>query len=63
MKRINLSLAPMMVGISLFFAAVAGWMMNLVKFIGSLGDPLTTMFFGRVVGIFVAPLGAILGYL
>lgn len=63
MKHIKLPHVPFLLALSLFLVAVAGWMMNLVKFIGSLGDPLTTMFFGRVVGIFVAPLGAILGYL
>lgn len=40
-----------------------GWVLNVVKMFGALADPLTAMFIARVVGIFCAPLGAILGYL
>lgn len=42
--------------------SIGGWIANIVKLIGSDFDPLTGMVVGRVVGIFVAPLGAILGY-
>lgn len=45
-----------------WLAAVLGWVMNFVYFVGMLGGPMSTMFVGRVVGIFIAPLGAILGY-
>lgn len=48
----------------LIFSLVAGigWIMNVVKIIGSLNEPITAMFIARVVGAFAAPLGAILGW-
>lgn len=48
--------------IGLIFAAVVGWIANIVKIVGVISDPITGMFILRVVGIFVAPLGAVLGY-
>ena len=47
----------------LVLAAIVGWILNIVKAFGSLDDPLTAMFIARVVGVFAAPLGAVLGWL
>lgn len=42
---------------------IGGWIANLVKFVGMIGDnEVTTMFIARVIGIPVGPLGAVLGY-
>jgi hypothetical protein len=46
-----------------FFAAIGGWVANIVKLFGSDFDPLTGQIVLRVVGVFVAPLGSIMGYL
>lgn len=43
-------------------AGVAGWIMNIFAIAGSFTEPLTGLFVLRIVGIFVAPLGAVLGY-
>ena len=43
-------------------AAVVGWIMNIVAIAGSSFDVLSGMLVLRIVGIFVAPLGAVLGY-
>ena len=43
--------------------AVGGWIANIVKLIGGMSDPLTAFFIARAVGVFFAPLGAVLGYL
>ena len=40
-----------------------GWGWNIVKAYDMLNSPITGMFIARVVGVFVAPLGAILGFL
>jgi hypothetical protein len=51
--------------IALFFfwvAAVVGWILNIVAIAGSSFDVLSGMLILRVIGIFVAPLGAVLGY-
>lgn len=49
--------------LGLWLAAIGGWIANVVKFIGMLGGDVSTMFIARAVGIFAAPLGAILGFL
>lgn len=49
--------------ISVITAGVIGWIMNIIKIIGSLGDPtITPLFIARIVGAFAAPIGAVLGY-
>lgn len=49
--------------IVLWVAGFIGWVMNLVSLVHSLHDPITGMFIARCVGVFAAPLGAILGYM
>lgn len=49
-------------GICIWIAGIAGWIMNLVKVIDSLGLEQTNMFMFRCVGIIVAPIGCVLGY-
>ena len=39
-----------------------GWVLNIVGIIAVISDPVTGMFILRCIGVFVAPLGAILGY-
>jgi len=43
-------------------AGIVGWVMNIFDIVAAVSDPITAMFIIRCVGIFVAPLGAILGY-
>jgi hypothetical protein len=45
------------------FMGACGWVVNIVKMVASFGDPIGAWLIGRAIGIFVAPLGAILGYL
>jgi len=46
-----------------FIAAIAiGWVMNIITIAGSNFNDITGMLVLRVIGVFVAPLGAILGY-
>lgn len=49
------------VWLSIILAGVIGWVLNIVKLIGMGADPITGLFVARVVGIFLAPLGSILG--
>jgi len=52
-----------LVGICLFaFVAIGGWVANIVKLIGMIDGDVTAMFIGRIVGVFAAPVGAVLGY-
>lgn len=49
--------------ILLWVAAAIGWILNIVKIVGSVADPLSAMFIIRCLGVFLAPVGAILGFL
>ena len=48
----------------LMFAALfaIGWIWNVVKIVQSDFAVITGMFIARCIGVFVAPLGAVLGY-
>jgi len=46
-----------------WIAALIGWFMNIYKLVGMFGGEITTWFIARCVGIFFAPLGAVIGYL
>lgn len=45
-----------------FCTAFFGWGWNVVKLIALLDGGITAMFVARIVGIFVVPLGVILGF-
>jgi len=51
--------------VAIWLVAIGGWIANIVKLFGlaSVPDPNYVMAALRVVGIFVPPLGAILGFL
>jgi prepilin-type N-terminal cleavage/methylation domain-containing protein len=40
-----------------------GWICNIVKIVQNGFDVITGMFIARCIGVFVAPLGAVLGFL
>jgi hypothetical protein len=42
---------------------LGGWIANIVKLVGSDFDPLTGLVIGRVIGVFVPPVGSVLGFL
>ncbi|MFE1574392.1 hypothetical protein ACFIQG_21760 [Comamonas odontotermitis] len=48
---------------TLAIAGVVGWIWNIVKIINTGFDVFTGLLIARVVGVFLAPLGAVLGYL
>jgi len=47
----------------LFAAFIGGWIANIIKIVASPFDPVTGLEIARVVGVFMAPLGAVLGFL
>lgn len=51
-----------LVYLALVFATLYGWVMNIVILAGSTFDPITGLLVLRAIGIFVAPLGVVLGY-
>jgi hypothetical protein len=53
--------------ISLFFVVVVigggiGWVWNIIKLVGMGLDPITGLLIVRAIGIFVFPVGMIVGY-
>lgn len=44
-------------------ALAAGWLLNIGKVLLSLDGDVTAMFIARIVGVFFAPLGGVLGWL
>lgn len=51
------------VGIAVGLALAIGWVVNIIKLFGIVNDPLTALTLLRAVGVVVAPLGGVLGYL
>ncbi len=60
-KQLGWTLTELMIVLFIVFG-VGGWIANVVKLILHLNDPIAGMFIARIVGIFVPPFGAILGY-
>lgn len=52
-----------MIGVSMLLLGIGGWIANIVKIFASVNDDITGMFILRIVGVFAAPVGAVLGYL
>jgi hypothetical protein len=49
-------------GFAVFIAAVVGWVMNIIDIVNSDFHNVTGMLVLRIIGVFLAPLGAVLGY-
>ncbi len=56
-------LASFVMMMSVWALMLYGWIANIVTLWNSFDDPLTAKMIVRLAGIFVFPLGAILGYL
>jgi hypothetical protein len=48
--------------VAAWIVAAVGWVNNLVALIHTTDMQITTMFVLRIVGLFLFPLGAVLGY-
>jgi hypothetical protein len=64
--KIKISGAVGAIFLAAIFAGVIagfyGWVANIIAFVNMLDGGVTAMFIARIVGIFFAPLGAVLGY-
>ncbi len=52
-----------LLGAGVVIAIVWGWIANIVEIFGMDFDPITGELVLRVAGIFVAPLGVVMGYI
>lgn len=52
--------------VAIYFVVVifgfVGWVMNIVEIVNGDFSPLTGMMVARVAGVFIPPIGAVLGY-
>ena len=62
MTKYDLSAGTEIAILIVFFAGLVGWVMNIAELIGMIGASIDAEFVLRLVGVFVAPLGAVLGY-
>ena len=44
-------------------ASIVGWILNVIAIFGSSFDPLTGVVVLRCIGVFVPPIGAVMGYI
>jgi len=66
MKQNGYTLIEMVITLLLLViipAAIFGWIWNIVKLVAMGLDPITGLLVVRVVGIFLPPIGAVVGYL
>lgn len=56
----NITIAILAITLSL--AAAAGWVLNIIQIFHTICDPITGLFIIKCVGVIMAPLGAILGW-
>lgn len=46
-----------------WLAVVVGWILNICQIVATFSMPLTGLLLVKIVGIFLAPLGSVLGYI
>ena len=64
MKSIQItSTATYLLFLALLIAGVGGWITNIVKLVGMDFGGITGMLIVRAIGIFVPPLGAVMGFI
>lgn len=50
-------------GTALVLGLMVGWVINIIDIVHAIAGPITGMFLLRLIGVFVAPLGGVLGWL
>lgn len=61
-KQTGNSVAALLIYLVLVLGIGAGWVLNVVKIVQNDFAPITGMLIARIIGVFIAPLGAVLGY-
>ena len=51
------------IGLIIAIIGIIGYVWNIVKFVGGCCEPITGMLVIRAIGIFLAPLGIVVGYM
>lgn len=61
-RKPDVSVMTLVFALTFIVAIAIGWVMNIVTIAGSSFNDITGILVLRVIGVFVAPLGAVLGY-
>ena len=61
-RKPDASLMTLLFALAFIGAFMVGWVMNIITIAGSSFNDITGVLVLRVIGIFIAPLGAVLGY-
>lgn len=61
-RRVDIGLPAALTILALTIAGVIGWVMNIMAIAASDFSHITGLLILRIVGIFIGPLGAVLGY-
>jgi hypothetical protein len=59
----NTQITAALLWLALVATCFYGWVNNVIKFVAMLGGDITAMFAARALGIVVAPLGTVLGFM
>jgi hypothetical protein len=62
-NKAQMGIAAVLIWLSIFIAAIAGWIMNLVAIVNHDFALEVGLGIVRVIGVFIAPIGAVLGYI
>lgn len=62
MKKQNGYTSIALIFLVFWMVLAAGWIMNIIELVHTVNLPINGMFIFRAVGVFVAPLGGILGW-
>jgi hypothetical protein len=62
MKNSNIVGMYYLISISIFVFALAGWILNLLAIAHANFNDINGLLIIRIIGVFIAPIGAVLGY-
>ena len=62
-KSIKLTLVPYLIFLSVLLAAIVGWILNIVTIFYSNFSVISGTLVLRVIGVFIPPIGAFMGWL
>ena len=62
-KHINLTLTPYLIFLSVLLAGFIGWILNIFAIFHADFSVITGALALRIIGVFVAPIGCIMGWL
>jgi hypothetical protein len=57
-----MKLTGVVLGLAIVILGIVGWVANVVQIVATINHPITGLFILKCVGVLVAPLGVVLGW-